>query len=75
MDKEINQRRTNKMRKIEVSDVGIHFITAMGCINAHWVDLKGCGLAHSIRFYRIKSMARFWNSIGQGIMFLIRGHH
>lgn len=63
------------MRKIEISEVGIHFITDAGYVNAHWVDLFGIGISSEIKWAILKSMSRFWRQVGAGIAFLIRGYH
>lgn len=61
------------MGKIELSKQGIHFETDTGVINAHWVDLFGIGISSKVKWAILKSMARFWRSIGLGMAFLMKG--
>jgi len=64
-----------KTRKIYFSKVGIHFyVEETGQINAHWIDLIGQGLDKTMfQHPYIRSMARFWASIYEGLYFIIKG--
>jgi len=61
-------------RRITISRQGIHFIVdGVGQINAHWNDLIGQGLSNDFSNRIIRSMLRFWVSLREGIIFIIKG--
>jgi len=63
-----------KKRKITISKVGIHFeVKDVGIISAHWIDLIGQGLDTTFENRILRSMARFWVSLREGICFIIKG--
>ena len=69
------QEKKMKKRKITISKIGIHFeVKTVGQISAHWIDLIGQGLDKNIFAHPyIRSMARFWVSLKEGLYFIIRG--
>ena len=60
------------MKYITFSLLGIHFVnTEIGQINAHWSDFFGIGIHRTIKHHFLISILRFWESLYEGICFLI----
>ena len=59
------------MRKITTSNIGIHFETEQGQLNAHWNDLFGMGLCREIPNRVLRSMGRFWSQFFYGVRYII----
>jgi hypothetical protein len=61
------------MRRIYISNLGIHFETDRGQVNAHWRDFLGIGIDKSFKGHTLLSISRFWKSVYDGVRFLITG--
>lgn len=71
------------MRKISISNQGIHFETDAGMVNAHWSDIFGFGCYKLLsknngckftnkKVFTFYSLKRFWKSVLKGIIFVVK---